>query len=633
MAVDEMTADQPLPGHGSTEALRLQAWLKSQVGSTISSTDIWERSSSSTTERSRQLPGRVQVRVLGDVHSGGQAAVAKVQLLDEQGHDSADGKRALRVEFANGDDPRWADRRSAILVAAYLSRNKRARYPALLRVDASFRLKVPAAALPGGSEWEDSRRVLWCDLMEWCTPLDDYLFRQKAPAQATFHVIGPRAAAKLLMPVLVTMDRMWRDRKVVHRDLDAKNLLLDDLTNLRIGDWGIATSVGHANGATFTQVLGKHGGLPPENATGGGPVGPFTDAWLLGRVLLMMTTGLKSPYLTTTSIRFSPRIAKDLPKQLADVIFGLCNPEYLKRMSPAEAATQLRLWVEQPTVAPSPLPDKVAPAPPANERRDAMINRTAVGTSVVLTLAAGLLTIGIQAHVLALGHGTSAPAGVGAWLVGNRTPSAVTSPRTSTLNWMAPIAISNPAATSLPTAGVDSATVRGLMTTPKLRWVSGQLIWSVKVTQITNSGTRDQTFSWDCARQASVPAKGAKQVMPPGPYVLVEATTEDSVRNSRVAPDGWSVGKDKWSMNQAACAVRNGDTNKDTRLASRWTRVTVPAGASIKLRDSANVLEFVMPLAGLHPGMIAKYPANIDGIFLLSDDRSSVAVVPVPAPN
>lgn len=65
MSKDEVTANPPQGGR-TTQAQRLAAWLTSQVGSKISSEDIWERSAGSATERSRQLTGQcVQVRVLG----------------------------------------------------------------------------------------------------------------------------------------------------------------------------------------------------------------------------------------------------------------------------------------------------------------------------------------------------------------------------------------------------------------------------------------------------------------------------------------------------------------------------------------------------------------------------------------
>ncbi|WP_407345012.1 protein kinase domain-containing protein [Pengzhenrongella phosphoraccumulans] len=562
------------------------------------------------------------MRVEGLATSGGQAAVVPVRQVDDDeqayGH-----KRALRVEFANGHDPRANNRRDAMLLAAYLSREKRDRYPALLRVGATFQLRVPSVSIPGGALWQGPGETtpLWCDIMEWATPLAAAV-AAAAPAGA----YTPQRAVAKMLPVLVTMAHMWADLQIVHRDIDEQNVLLTESGKLRIGDWGIATAVAHVEDGTLTAFAGKDGLLPPELVRSrSGPVGHFTDAWLLGRLLLRLITGEKSPYIDQVQFRFSPRIARDLPKPVAAVITGLCHPDHTQRMSAATAARQLDAWLRPPKVVDS-VTRKATNLPRPTNRRDDMINRITATTATILVFGALTGALLVVSGTVAITPTPSTPAAIAApltrfadWNEMERRQSLLT--RAANLNFSDWWRVSS-----------DKAAGAGVMTAPATRWVGNELVLSLRITEITNASKQDQTFSWDCARPLDLDEAGDSTGYEAGPFLVVEARRVGSESRAAVAPSDWWFtpvfprGK-VISALSAACGLRDAAL---TPLATLWPAVTVPAKSTVTLPDSSNVLEFVLPHAGLPVGSLAAYPAAIDGVFFVSDDRTSAVIIRTP---
>ena len=49
------------------------------------------------------------------------------------------------------------------------------------------------------------------------------------------------------------------DVKVVHRDVKASNVLLDEQWNAKLGDFALAKVIGHDQGPAATRVLGTFG--------------------------------------------------------------------------------------------------------------------------------------------------------------------------------------------------------------------------------------------------------------------------------------------------------------------------------------------------------------------------------------
>ncbi|KAL6503311.1 hypothetical protein OROGR_025234 [Orobanche gracilis] len=78
--------------------------------------------------------------------------------------------------------------------------------------------------------------------------------------------------------------------KVVHRDIKASNILIDDDFNAKISDFGLAKLLGAGKSHIFTRVMGTFGYVAPEYASTG-YLNEKSDVYSFGVVLLEAITG------------------------------------------------------------------------------------------------------------------------------------------------------------------------------------------------------------------------------------------------------------------------------------------------------------------------------------------------------
>lgn len=149
---------------------------------------------------------------------------------------------------------------------------------------------------------------------------------------------------------------------VVHRDIKPANILLVERASairedpdaalttgpiVKLADFGIAR---FADGARLTMTgttLGTATYLSPEQATGVG-VGPETDVYALGLVLLECLTGRKAFTGTVAEVAAArlttdPPIPADVDPQWRALLEGMTAREPQTRLSMVEAARRLRL--------------------------------------------------------------------------------------------------------------------------------------------------------------------------------------------------------------------------------------------------------------------------------------------------
>ncbi len=77
---------------------------------------------------------------------------------------------------------------------------------------------------------------------------------------------------------------------IVHRDVKPSNLMLDDYGSIRLADFGIARLLGATRITGSHQAIGTMAYIAPEQLQGG-EVGPPTDVYSLGLVLVECLTG------------------------------------------------------------------------------------------------------------------------------------------------------------------------------------------------------------------------------------------------------------------------------------------------------------------------------------------------------
>ncbi|KAJ1255329.1 hypothetical protein BS78_K263100 [Paspalum vaginatum] len=88
---------------------------------------------------------------------------------------------------------------------------------------------------------------------------------------------------------LLYLHERW-DKVVIHRDIKASNVLLDNEMNGRLGDFGLARLYDHGSDLQTTHVVGTIGYLAPELISTG-KASPLTDVFAFGRFLLEVTCG------------------------------------------------------------------------------------------------------------------------------------------------------------------------------------------------------------------------------------------------------------------------------------------------------------------------------------------------------
>ncbi|KAK1643124.1 hypothetical protein QYE76_060929 [Lolium multiflorum] len=88
---------------------------------------------------------------------------------------------------------------------------------------------------------------------------------------------------------LLYLHEEW-EKVVVHRDIKASNVLLDDEMNGRLGDFGLARLYDHGIDPQTTDVVGTIGYLAPELARSGNATPP-TDVFAFGMFVLEVTCG------------------------------------------------------------------------------------------------------------------------------------------------------------------------------------------------------------------------------------------------------------------------------------------------------------------------------------------------------
>jgi len=104
---------------------------------------------------------------------------------------------------------------------------------------------------------------------------------------------------------------------IVHRDVKPSNLMLDDYGSIRLADFGIARLLGGTRITGTHQAIGTMAYIAPEQLEGG-EVGPPTDVYSLGLVLIECLTGRRAfdgPPAEAAAARLSrdPDIPAGLP--------------------------------------------------------------------------------------------------------------------------------------------------------------------------------------------------------------------------------------------------------------------------------------------------------------------------------
>jgi serine/threonine protein kinase len=135
-------------------------------------------------------------------------------------------------------------------------------------------------------------------------------------------------------------------RGMVHRDVKPANVLLGKDGTIKLTDFGIARLIEAAKVTSTGMMVGTASYLAPEQVAGE-PVGPATDVYALGLVLLEALTGTREydgPAIEAAMARLhrSPVMPASLPRGWEEVLTAMTSRDPADRLSAADAATALR---------------------------------------------------------------------------------------------------------------------------------------------------------------------------------------------------------------------------------------------------------------------------------------------------
>ncbi|XP_028718639.1 putative sperm motility kinase W [Peromyscus leucopus] len=131
--------------------------------------------------------------------------------------------------------------------------------------------------------------------------------------------------AQKIFGQILSAIKYCHDLNIVHRDLKPENILLDEEGNVKLADFGLATS--WRPGTLLHQQCGTKRFNAPEQVLGLGYDGKKTDVWSLGVLLYLITTG-NHPFQGNTMEEIEGKIVTgsyDIPAHVSGQLENLIH--------------------------------------------------------------------------------------------------------------------------------------------------------------------------------------------------------------------------------------------------------------------------------------------------------------------
>ncbi|MCX6910577.1 MAG: SUMF1/EgtB/PvdO family nonheme iron enzyme, partial [Verrucomicrobia bacterium] len=127
--------------------------------------------------------------------------------------------------------------------------------------------------------------------------------------------IPPQEAVAVTVYIAQALQYAWNKAHLIHRDIKPDNIFLSNAGEVKVGDLGLAKSVGGGETTDMTQtgmVMGSPHYISPEQAQGAKDIDFRADIYSLGCTLYHMLTG-KTPYEGDSSMVIMMKHINDPP--------------------------------------------------------------------------------------------------------------------------------------------------------------------------------------------------------------------------------------------------------------------------------------------------------------------------------